>query len=564
MTRSHLFSPSLALLVPQRDYGRFLSLLLVLLLVSIDSPAVAQTTYRIAGTAVSDTDGSPVQRAKVEILTTTDSKSIQTTTADESGQFSFNAVPQGAYSLRGEAPGFLPSTYQQHGAFSSAIITGSTVSTESLTLRLHQLGSLAGTITDENAEPVRQATVYIFRRDNATGDQRLNSAATLTTDDLGRYRAPRLPRGTYFVAVTARPWYAVYPGFANQQAGSIGVVPYQDPALDMAYPVTYFPTGSDSARASAIEINGNQARADIQLTPTPAVTLTFPREPGQQPLPTAQIQASIFGHPEFVATEYQSGPDGSTVTSLAPGDYILHPNLRVPSEGRGMSFETGASTPIHVGPDGPVTPHVKQASLAHVHVSVRSADGGPLPNLQVGLLPADPTNALLSHPSGPAHQADLQAEPGDYYFTLYGARGVRVREVTLAGKPLPSNDLHLAPNDNLTCTVTVAQGTHTLRGLVQHQGHPVSGAMLLLIPADQNLTLRTWFLQQSDLDGSFDLQFLPPGPYLLLALDDAAWTADWRSSAFLSRHLPHATPVLIKDASPNPLLLHDPLPLEPL
>lgn len=530
-----------------------------------DPPTETQATYTIAGTVVSSASGAPIQNATVEILTTTDSKSLQTTTADESGRFTFNAVPKGSFTLRGEAPGFLQSSYEQHNAFSTAIVTGSTAPTNTLTLRLHQLGSISGTVTDENAEPIRQATVHVFRRETASGDGRMVPAGTFNTDDLGRYRAPRLARGSYFVAVTARPWYATHANVLNTQTGQIGIVPYQDPTLDMAYPVTYFPAGSDPARASAIEINGNQAHADLQLTPTPAITLTFPREPGGQFSPPPQIQASIFGHATFLPFQNQQAPEGVTISSIAPGDYILRSNVRAPGEGPGMRFEPGAVTPVHISRDSPGTPQLKPSTLAHVRVSVRSADGNPLPpNLQVSLVPSDPADTLVNRTSGPAHQATLSAEPGDYYFSVSGARNVQVHDVSVGNKLLPSNDLHLAAGDTLTATLTLALGTHTLHGVVQRGGAPFSGAMLLMIPADQHLTLRTWFLQQSDLDGSFSLQALPPGPYLLLALDEPAWNADWRSPAFLSRHLPHATPILIKDTSPASQILPDPLPVEPL
>jgi hypothetical protein len=339
----------------------------------------------------------------------------------------------------------------------------------------------------------------------------------------------------------------------------------------VAYPVTYFPAGYDPAHASPIEIHGNQARADLQLTPIPAVTLTFPHDPGATNGPVPQLEASVFGHPTFAGAQSQQGPDATVIGGLAPGDYTLRTNIPSPIPGgHGIVLQPGPSTSLHLTRDTPAALPLPSPDLAEIHIAVRSADGDALPpNLQVRLIraaasPADNAQPRPIIPPSRPHQFDIHSEPGDFYIAVAGAPAFFLREISLSGKPLPSNDLHLAPGDSLTCTIVLARGTHTLRGFVQSTGRPPSGAMLLLIPADQHLPPRTWYRQQSDLDGSFEIRNVPPGPYLLLALDEPGWKLDWRSSEFLSRHLPHATPVLIPEKPPVEVDLPQPVAIQPL
>lgn len=560
--------------VPQREAiaatalpGRRLPALFAgLALAWLLSPGVAaQGTFTVAGTVVSAADEQPIERATVDLLSTTEERTLQTTSSDELGRFAFHGLAKGTYVLRGEARGFTASKYQQHGTFSTGIVTGGEVSSESLKLELQPLGTLSGTVTDESAEPMRGAMVHIFRRENDAGESRMAQAGQVMTNDLGQYESSRLAPGTYFVAVTASPWYAIHPGGNGQAKNGMGVVAYQDPALDVAYPVTYYPEGSDPARAAAIEIDGNQARADLQLSPVPALTISLPhaRGDGRGPLPL--LEENIFDRPGSTPAQTRQSGDSLIITGLAPGDYTLRVNQGGRGGDRGMRVESGAGSHVVLTAGGPNRlPLNTTPPPARVRTTVQSADGGPLPpNVQVHLIASGDPDANAGA-VGMVRQGEMEAEPGDYYFTVSSARRLVVRRVLVAGKPLASNDIHLRAGESVTCTLIVSEATHAIRGRVRKGGEPAGGAMVLLVPADQHIVLRSWFQQQSDLDGSFAIEFVPPGPYLLIALDEAAWAANWRSPEFLSAHLPHATPVLVPETLPAQVVLQEPLAVQPI
>jgi hypothetical protein len=544
-------------------------LLLPLLLLALQ-PSSAQTpaSYRIAGTIVSAIDHHPLQRASVEILTADESKVIQSTSSDEYGHFAFTNVAAGTYTLHGNARGYLTTSYQEHDGFNTGILTGAGADTESLVLELRPESTLSGTVVDEAAEPVERATVRLFRQSHDFGDDRIVPAQSATTDDLGRFELARLQPGTYFVAVTARPWYAVHPDAqaANQNAQQrpdFGLANSVDPALDVAYPVTYYPGTTDPAASAPIALHGGESLdLSFQLSPQPAVTVVLPHSAPQGGKPDfpAQLRRSIFGQLEPASDEAFHTEPNDTITGLVPGDYLL-------LDPQNPSDQAADATPLHL------TEHQTNATLpdtssyAHVHVALQTAHSAPLPpDLRIGLVRIHATSSLgetiWQNIDSKGH-TDLQAPPGDYYFQAE-AEGTNLftRQILAGEQPLAANEIHLAAGDSRFYTITVIPGIHTLKGIAEKNGQPCPGAFILLFPSSETRDIRTPFRQQSDLDGSWDITGLGPGSYTVLAIDNG-WDLDWRRPGVLARYLPAAITVQIPDTTDRIQKLPQPLPVQP-
>jgi protocatechuate 3,4-dioxygenase beta subunit len=118
--------------------------------------------------------------------------------ASEDGGFAFTGLKADKYSLQAMKTDYLLSAYDQHEIFSTAIVTGADLNTDSLVLRMTPAAILRGRVTDEAGDPVRGATVALYRESRDEGRSRITQFRNAPTDDLGEYKFASLPPGTYF------------------------------------------------------------------------------------------------------------------------------------------------------------------------------------------------------------------------------------------------------------------------------------------------------------------------------------------------------------------------------
>jgi Carboxypeptidase regulatory-like domain len=249
-----------------------LALVVLNLLAGANTVTFAQT-YRVAGTAVNDADGAPLGRTRVSLAEVQDRRKAESIITEADGRFEFRNVPAGKFSLEGARRNFMRTAYQWHEGFSTAIVTGAGVDTENLVLRLIPLGSISGKVIDETGEPVRNANVKLAVHRGRLGEDRVLPQGYATTDDEGKYEFRDLIPGEYFVSVSAKPWYAVYPVFANEN-GVRTRVDTIGPELNVAYARTYYNGATDSAEATPLSVKkGERLTADIHLNPVPALTV---------------------------------------------------------------------------------------------------------------------------------------------------------------------------------------------------------------------------------------------------------------------------------------------------
>jgi hypothetical protein len=551
-------------------------LILALALQPSHAQSVAQSpaTYRIAGTVVSAVDHHPLQRASIQILTPEDQKPIQSTNSDEYGRFAF-AVPAGNFTLQGTAPGYLATLYDEHDGFTTGVVTGAGVGTESLILQLQPEAILSGIIRDESAEPAEGASIHLFRQIPDFGDDRLALVDTKSADDSGRFEFAHLHPGTYFLAVTATPWYAVHP---DLQAATVDVasneyhltlqrrgnptfsfIDHIDPSLDVAYAATFYPGTTDPAAAAPILVRAGDAKdLDLQLRPQPALSITLhsAAPPNFTPYNQPRLQISFHGQVLPVMAQAISTGERTVIDGLAPGDYFL-------SDGRVSSSSADGDTPIHLI-DHSITANLPAApSPAHLHIAVQPASHTRLPfHTQVVLVRSN-HEAQASKELDGNNRATLDSAPGDYSFAVLGERyDLAVGQVVSGERPLPSNSIHLAPDETASFILTVDPRVHALHGIASKDGKPFPGAFVLLVPTSQVHDIHDFYRDQSNLDGSFDLRNVPSGDYTLFAIEHG-WDLNWRSYEVLAHYLPAATAIRIPNTENTPQTLKQPVPVQP-
>src|SRR3984885_14108823 len=266
--------------------------ILLLVTTAAQSQDASQTsspgnTYRIAGMAISAVDGHPLARARITVRDAKDARKFESLVTSEDGRFQFISVPAGKYSLTGAKRGFIAASYDQHEQFSTAIVTGAGLDTESLVLRLAPTAIISGKVFDESGEPVRRATVTVYFDDHSSGVEQIRQTHVTQTDDLGAYEITPLTPGTYFLSASGKPWYAIHPtsnrssliptSKSSETANSNSADAANfDRSLDVAYPLTYYADVTDAESATPIPIRGGERlQVEIHLNPVPSLHLLF-------------------------------------------------------------------------------------------------------------------------------------------------------------------------------------------------------------------------------------------------------------------------------------------------
>src|SRR5208282_3601507 len=135
--------------------------------------------------------------AGVTLSDVKDGKETAETATDAEGRFAFAHVPDGRFALRAAHRGFVPAAFEEHGGFSTAIVTGAGLDATGLNFTLEPQAAIYGTVTEDSGDPVPQARVSLFRKVGGTG--RIVRANMAVADAMGRFELPHLGAGEYYL-----------------------------------------------------------------------------------------------------------------------------------------------------------------------------------------------------------------------------------------------------------------------------------------------------------------------------------------------------------------------------
>jgi uncharacterized surface anchored protein len=526
-----------------------------------EPPSAATVTagsFKIAGTVVNSITGSALAQARVALADTRSRRNVTTVVTSEDGRFEFASIPAGKYALIGTKQGFLTQFYEEHEQFNTAIVTGPDLKTDALLLRLTPMALISGHITDEHGEAVRKATVSLYLDDTSGGTTRTIGVGGTVTDDLGYYDFSEIQPGKFFVAVSAMPWYAVHPTISSQAAtgGSVS------PALDVAYPTTYYGGATEAEGASPIVIKGgDRVQADITLEAVPALHIIFHSPTNQEnggfrpPI----LQKRVFDTLEGV-------PQGG-LNPVEPGVYEL---TGVPAGRYTVQLTYGAEGELEQS---------SEVNLTHGLQEIEGLHGEPLATLKINVkFPGDevvPKQMYLglqdSHlrtiaygPVDASGRAAFDAvAAGKYAIVCNGpAKRYAVTRITTVAAEIPGHEVNITPGSAQELTLWLAAGVVNVEGVVQKAGKPISGVMVVLIPKDPLVHNDMFRRDQSDFDGTFVVRGVIPGSYTIVAVEDA-WGFEWLKPGVLSRYAEHGQPLDIGPLMQRAVHLPDPVEVQP-
>jgi len=252
----------------------------------------------------------------------------------------------------------------------------------------------------------------------------------------------------------------------------------------------------------------------------------------------------------FVPVSVHIGPQGTIdVGGLAPGEYevrmqgreqAIKPAIVNLTEGSAQTLDMSAAT-----------------TMASVSLHLDGVAGADVGSVRVSFI--DPENgrnvareeggsyfmrgSLLQRGGQPAPGRTIEIPPGRYEIVLQGRPDLYLTRVT-AKAAQASGRFVTVPSGSSTLTLFIADGRSTLTGNAMIHGKPSAGAMVLLIPATLgdpesfNIIRR----DQTNTDGSFELNNVLPGQYILLAIDHG-WHINWKDPSTLRGYMMHGVPV---------------------
>src|SRR5579863_8191687 len=451
----------------------------------------ANSTFRIAGVVVSSTGGNPLAHARVTIVADKDPERRQSLVTDEGGQFDFKVL-SGKYDLQGNKRGYIAAAYEQHEQFSTAIVTGAGLDTENLVLRLDPSAMLSGKILDELGDPVRQATVSLYREDRQVGVGRIIKFRVSMTDDQGAYEFSQLDAGSYFISATAKPWYALHT-VSSRQPGAETLPGAVDQSLDVAYAITYYGDATEPDDATPIPVRGgDHLQADIHLNPVPALHLLFHLpDNGANGFTMPMLQKPSFDGMEMIQNNgmQQVSPGVFEMTGVAPGRY----SVRTPESG-------SEATDLDITTNGQELDMstAQRASTVKATIQVLGEPTLP-PQIEVALRNSKMRIVAWQEMDAKGEVVFQDIAPGKYD-VLAGSRpkAYSVLKISSESGVIPGHTLNVTAGASMVITLSLVGGTVNVEGFARRAGKATSGAMVVLVPRNPESNRELFRRDQSD------------------------------------------------------------------
>lgn len=517
------------------------------------APKPVAETYRISGTVLNALDNQPLADVEVSIAGTEQRDDTRDFVTGSDGRFVFQNLPRGKYSLSGMRRGFSLQAYQQHDQFSTAVAVGTDLVSEGIVFRMTPDASISGSVLDEENEPVRSGEAILFSRVTENGG-RARLVARNGVDEEGRYRFGHLKAGSYYVAISAQPWYAQDPTSSPGVREPLGrVEAFNSPpadasraqvrgddaaALDVVYPITYYPNATDVESAAPIQLRaGEHSTADITLRAIPALHVRIVNGSKDPSMPlTTVIQQRIFDLPLPVPSRNQLASSGNvTITGIPPGH--LEFSIRH-FTGKGwvsLNKEVSASSDMEIDASENTTVPLVIKGVLHrpggtafpggTYVRFWSRDTGE----SFGSAVTEKGEFNVEQPV---------TESTGFAVSVLNAQGLLVQKILSAGATVRGHTVYFPRTGSVELNIGLSEGSGRVDGTVLQDGKPVSETMVLLVPQNPSEESMLFRRDQSDSDGTFTLREILPGRYTVVAIE-RGWDLDWQDPAVLKPYLAH-------------------------
>ena len=529
-------------------------------LAQLRAQAPAAPSASIAGVVhTADDAARPVARV---IVTATGSTvpAGRSSITDAEGRFSIAGLPAGRYVLSAKRPAYIPAVYgaARPGRTGVDIVLAEGQHVADVKIALVHGAAMSGLIRDANGQPLANAQITVQRQ----GPNGLTTSASGLSDDRGQYRVFGLAPGDYYVSALEYSLVQTVAGNMTaadvdaalerlRRARSGGPAPAPPPPVPTVNLAPVFYGGALSAdQATPVRVAAGEDRGGIDITVMFARTATISGTvvlPAGVPASAATITL-VPGTP-IEGPRILMGPTGNLDSNgnfrfqgVNPGRYVLSAgvgNRSTPDTAPPPAKLWGQARIDVMGDD---IPNVTVALRPYLHATGKVvADGGAAPDLSrtrvilgggayttVNAAPfqVPPASVALGSPIAADGTFDTEFAPGAFTFVVAPLpAGWIVRSAIVDGRDALDVPVTVAPDANgmPPARITLTDRHTSISGTVQvAPGHSAADYFIVVFPADPALRQagRRVKTLRAGADGRYRFADLPPGDYLIAALND--------------------------------------------
>ncbi len=527
-----------------------------------DRAPIPQGTSSISGRVLAADSGRPVKRARVAVAGGGRGGKIAIT--DDQGRYQIAELAAGTYTVTASKAGFVDATYGQRRALQpgTPLPLADSQAAAGIDLRLVRGGVVTGHVADEDGEPLPRALVTAQRYQYLRGEKQLMPAGSDQTDDRGQYRIFGLPPGDYYVSATAIGIGAPGggrggPGPAGRGGqGFAGFGAASDPQAT-GYAPTYYPGVVSAPDAGKVTIGPGQEMGgldfQVQLVPFATVTGVVAGAEDIAAVMLVPQNAGAAGRLGATLNGRAQGDGTFAIANVPPGKYLAvarsggrSGDLRIGVQPVVVNGDTVEGVALVLQPGGTVSGNIvvessgTPAPTDYSTFRVDAPDVNPLPfGAAFGGRGGGPLGAGGRAEKNGAFQIG-SLMPGAHYIRFTGAaQGPwTLKAVRAGGQDVTDVPIEIKPGQNVdNITVVLSDRTTELSGTVRDaKGDGMSALTVIAFSIDQQYWRpQSRYIQvgRTDQAGAYRIRGLPPGDYLVLAVDDVE-QGEWFDPAFLA------------------------------
>jgi hypothetical protein len=476
----------------------------------------AATAARVEGQLVDAGTGEGIRKGWLTLRAADAGTAGYTTVSDASGNFVFEDVDPGRYSLIAEHAAYLRSTNAR-----GQITVGAGEAVKAGRIALTAQGVISGRVTDEGGDPLPggvQVQVSRWRWDTQTGVRTLTQLRQTSADDQGNFRLSGLAAGSYYLSAYGGRTTAAFDDRTVMRGSEAYTTTYYPGASapDGATPIT-LAAGSEVAnmnlnlrkvrvsriRGTARDISSGEMANQIALHLVPEGA--YPISPVTNDA-VAVVQNGLFEFPRVMAGNYTIvAPDNAGSAHLVGRYDVAEADIN------GILFP--------LGPGAAVEAHFKMdsgdAAPAGFGFSLRSADGAGL-NVGSRSEGADATPRASGIPPG-RYWVDIRGDPR----ATPASNGAYVKSIHFGQADATLKPVDIGSGAQPVLEVLISANGGTVSGTVRNdKGESVAASQVVLAPVSRELGgVQRLVKTAAASQGTFRFSGVAPGDYRVLAIE---------------------------------------------